>query len=95
MPLYQRGLYFDGSDDMLTVTGLTLHHSFTIHTWLKILTFSQMNIFSISRPNNTVVNDEEWLNWKVNAFRGLYLVMNEGATNLFQLVGDTGKTSVW
>lgn len=30
-----RGLYFDGKYDYLTVKMLTLHHTFTLSTWVK------------------------------------------------------------
>jgi hypothetical protein len=32
---YQRGVYFDGIDDLLKVSGLILHYEFTLEAWVK------------------------------------------------------------
>jgi hypothetical protein len=47
IPIYLRGLWFDGVDDLLTVTGpngFMLNHSFTIEIWIRL--FNQNNFFS-------------------------------------------------
>ena len=58
LPLYQRGMYFDGTQDFMSFTpGLILHHTFTLHTWIKISGGDDKTIFSVS--NNTGNQDEE------------------------------------
>jgi hypothetical protein len=35
LPVYNKGIWFDGVDDFLTLSGLSLNTSFTIDIWLR------------------------------------------------------------
>jgi hypothetical protein len=50
-PIWRRGLWFDGNNDYQTVTGMTLHHSFTLRTWIKV--YDAGTVFSINRTSPT------------------------------------------
>ncbi len=35
-PAYKRGIWFDGTNDYLNISGLSLNHSFTMELWVRI-----------------------------------------------------------
>lgn len=50
-PAYNRGMWFDGVDDMMKVTNLVLNTSFTVKYW--VLVKANGVIFSINRQQHT------------------------------------------
>jgi hypothetical protein len=57
--IYLRGLYFDGSN-YLRVTGLTLHHTFTIEQWVFTMA-AQGDYYSITDTNDGGFST--WFTW--------------------------------
>ena len=48
LPIMDRGIWFDGVDDYLTLSGLTLGHTFTLILWVRVYAPGG-TIFSVSR----------------------------------------------
>jgi hypothetical protein len=90
LPVYRRGLYYDG-DSYSTVTGLVLHHSFTLEFWVRIE--GNGNIYSISRPDYSQTGSEDYFSIQAvdNAFE-VHFRTAETTVALFR--GDTKSTYV-
>jgi hypothetical protein len=56
LPIYRRGLYFDGFDDYLSVTNFRLHYEFTVTAWVRVT--GGNNILTSNRNSYTEPNDE-------------------------------------
>jgi hypothetical protein len=65
LPVYERGLYFDGVDDYIVVTRLIPHHSNTAWGWIR--TAADGTIYSINREQFASQGDEDWLTFSVVA----------------------------
>lgn len=36
IPIYKRGMWFDGDDDCMEITGLSLNPTFTLEAWVRV-----------------------------------------------------------
>ena len=57
IPIYLRGLYFDGVDDYLTINNLVLSSDFTLTMWIRAN--GGTTLFSISRASYRFETDED------------------------------------
>ena len=92
-PFKMRGRYGAG-DGGLKITGLTLHHSFTVSTWIYISTNSDFILFSKTKPIGSV-NDENFLDLVyVSASTSLIARLWTGSTDHFGVTSSAATVSI-
>jgi hypothetical protein len=87
VPIHLRGYWFDGTS-YLTITGLILHHSFTVTTWIRASTVSK-ELFTINLPNTSAAGTEQLLNIRLTTGYRTQFAIKHGVETTTTTDGQT------
>jgi hypothetical protein len=83
LAVYLRGFYFDGTDDYMTIHGLTVSTTFTIEMWVRVDDTESGTLFSINRNSNETPGDEDFVTLRIASDQMPDLQISDGATQYF------------